>query len=88
MGRDLTAAYEVTEYDPPRVVAIRSTSGPFPIIVRRVVEAHSDGARVTETSSGGPGGIARVLAPLMRVVLRRTIARDYRHLKELLEQRG
>ena len=85
MGRDMTAAYEVTEYDPPHVVAIRSTSGPFPITVRRVVEPHSDGTRVTETSSGGPGGVARLFSPLLTVMLRRTIGRDYRHLTALLE---
>jgi uncharacterized protein YndB with AHSA1/START domain len=83
MGRDMNAGYEVTEYDPPLVVTIRSTTGPFPITVRRVIEPHGRGTRVTETSSGGP----RVLSPLMKPVLRRTLKRDYRHLKELLEAR-
>jgi uncharacterized protein YndB with AHSA1/START domain len=83
MGREMKAGYEVTEYDPPRVVTIRSTSGPFPIMVRRVVEPHGRGTRVTETSSGGP----RLLSPLMKLVLRRTLRRDYRHLKQLLESR-
>ena len=86
MGRDMTAGYEVTEHDAPRVTAIRSTSGPFPIAVRRVVEPHDGGARVTETDTGGPGGIARILSPLMRMMMRRTIARDYRALKEQLER--
>jgi uncharacterized protein YndB with AHSA1/START domain len=85
MGRDLTATYEVTEYDPPRVVAIRSTTGPFPITVRRVLEAHDGGTRITETSSGGPEGIGKIFSPLMKPLLRSTIARDYRKLKELLE---
>lgn len=86
MGRDMTAGYEVTEHDAPRVTAIRSTSGPFPITVRRVVEATSGGTRVTETDTGGPGGIASVLSPLMKMMMRRTIGRDYRRLKELLER--
>jgi uncharacterized protein YndB with AHSA1/START domain len=85
MGRDMTAAYEVTEYDAPRVVAIRSTSAPFPIEVRRVLEAHDGGTRITETSSGGPEGAGKVLSPLMKPLLRSTIARDYRKLKALLE---
>lgn len=88
MGRTMMAAYEVTEYGPPRVVAIRSTSGPFPITVRRVVESHHNGTRVTETASGGPGGAARLLSPLLRMMLRRTITRDYRHLTKLLEARN
>ena len=86
MGRDMTAGYEVTEHDAPRVTAIRSTSGPFPITVRRVVEAKGGGTRVTETDTGGPGGAARLLSPLMKVMMRRTIGRDYRRLKELLER--
>ena len=85
MGRDMTAGYEVTEHDAPRVAAIRSTSGPFPIVVRRVVEPHGGGTRVTETAAGGPGGIARVLSPLMKMMMWRTIGRDYRALKAQLE---
>jgi uncharacterized protein YndB with AHSA1/START domain len=88
MGRDLKATYEVTEYDPPRFVAIRSTSGPFPITVRRTVEPNGDGTRVTEASTGGPGGVARLFSPLLTGLLRRTIRGDYRHLTKLLEQRG
>jgi uncharacterized protein YndB with AHSA1/START domain len=86
MGREMTAAYEVTEHDPPRVTAIRSTSGPFPITVRRVVEPRGGGTRVTETDSGGPGGIARIFSPLMKLMMKRTIRRDYRRLQELLER--
>jgi uncharacterized protein YndB with AHSA1/START domain len=86
LGRDMTSGYEVTEYDPPRVVGIRSTTGPFPISVRRVVESHGDGARITEVSSGRPTGIARLLSPFMKPILRRTIARDYRHLAQLLDR--
>jgi len=87
MGRDMTAGYEVTEHDAPRVTAIRSTSGPFPITVRRVVEPRNGGARVTETDTGGPGGIARLLSPLMKSMMTRTIGRDYLRLKEQLERR-
>jgi uncharacterized protein YndB with AHSA1/START domain len=84
MGRDMTAAYEVTELDAPRVVAIRSTSGPFAISVRRVLEPHGGGTRITETASGGPGGVGKLLDPLMKPMLRRTIERDYRSLANLL----
>ena len=86
MGRDMTAAYEVTEHDAPRVTAIRSTSGPFPITVRRVVEPRGTGTRVTETDTGGPGGVAKILSPLMKVMMKRTIGRDYRALKAQLER--
>jgi carbon monoxide dehydrogenase subunit G len=85
MGRDMTAAYEVTEHDAPRATAIRSTSGPFPITVRRVIEPYDGGTRVTETDTGGPGGAARLVSPLMKVMMSKTIARDYRRLKEMLE---
>ena len=90
MGRDMTASYEVTEHDAPRVTAIRSTSGPFPITVRRVVEPRPGpggavGTRVTETDTGGPGGGARLFSPLMKVMMKKTITRDYRRLKEMLE---
>jgi hypothetical protein len=85
MGRDMTAAYEVTEHHPPHVTAIRSTSGPFPITVRRVVEPSGAGSRVTETDSGGPGGVARVLSPIVKLMMQRTITRDYERLKAQLE---
>lgn len=85
MGRDMTASYEVTEHDAPRVTAIKSTSGPFEITVRRVLEPTLGGTRVTETDTGGPGGGARLFSPMMRVMMEKTIRRDYRRLKELLE---
>jgi hypothetical protein len=86
MGRDMTAGYEVTEHDAPRVTAIRSTSGPFPITVRRVVEARGSGSRVTETDTGGPGGAAKLFSPVMKMMMKRTIGRDYRELKAQLER--
>lgn len=86
-GRELRSDYEVTAYEPPREVAIRSTSGPFPITVLRTVEPTATGCRVIERTGGGPSGAARLLTPLMALMVRRTIARDYRALKSLLEAR-
>jgi uncharacterized protein YndB with AHSA1/START domain len=88
MGRDFTASYEITEHDPPHVAAIQSTKSPFPTSVRRVIEAHDGGTRVTETASGGPGGGARLFSPMMRIMMERAISADYRRLKKLLETAG
>jgi uncharacterized protein YndB with AHSA1/START domain len=85
LGRDMSAAYEVTALEPGRSITIRSIDAPFPMIVTRTVEAVNGGARVTEISEGGPTGLARAIAPVMAPMARRSIRRDYERLRRLLE---
>jgi carbon monoxide dehydrogenase subunit G len=86
MSLERTNTYEVTEHEPGRVTAIKSTSG-MDLAVRRVLAPNSiGGTRVTETATGGPGGGARLFSPMMRITMEKNIRADYERLKELLRR--
>jgi uncharacterized membrane protein len=87
LGKEIRTSFEVTAHEPGRLVTIRSREGSsFPLTVTRLVEP-VDGARsrVIETVESDPGGFYRIAQPLLRAMVARNIARDYRTLKVLLE---
>jgi Polyketide cyclase / dehydrase and lipid transport len=88
LGRTVLSRFEVVEYDPGRVIMIRSIEGSFPIVVRRSVEPLGpDRCRVTAEIDGEPGGFFRLAAPLLRRLAQRSVDGDYDRLKNLLEAR-
>jgi uncharacterized membrane protein len=90
MGKEIRTGFVVTELEPGRLVTIQSREGSsFPLTVRREVQPSGPArCRVTETVQSDPRGFYRTAEPLLRLMVRRNIRRDYRRLKVLLEQRG
>ena len=86
LGRNIVSTFEVTEFDPGRMVKATSIAGTFPITFTRTVEPHGDGTKVTAIVSGDSSGVFRLAAPLMRRMVKRSIDGDYRRLKALLEK--
>jgi len=88
-GRDIITTFEVTEFEPGAKIRIESTESTFPLdVVRRVVALDEQRCRVIADVSGEPGGVLKVLSPLTKPMMSRSIAADYRRLKELLEQQS
>jgi uncharacterized membrane protein len=89
MGKQIRTSFEVVAHEPPKKITISSREGSsFPITVTRAVEPlDARGCRVTETVDSEPGGFYRIAQPILRVLVRRTIGRDYKRLKALLESR-
>jgi uncharacterized membrane protein len=87
LGKEIRTSFEVTAHETGRLVTIASLPGSsFPLTVTRLVEATGAGScRVTETVEADPRGFYRVGTPLLRLMVRRNIARDYGALKRLLE---
>jgi uncharacterized membrane protein len=87
LGKRIRTSFEVTEHEPGTLVTISSREGSsFPLTVARRVESTGpDTCRVTETVNSDPSGFYRVAEPLLRLLVRRNIRRDYHHLKALLE---
>jgi uncharacterized membrane protein len=87
LGKEIRTSFEVTEHQPGRLVTISSREGSsFPLTVARLVEPLDDGgSRVTETVHSDPRGFYRLAQPLLRLLVRRNIRRDYLKLKRLLE---
>lgn len=86
LGRTLTNSFEVVALEPGRSITISSTDGTFPITVTRAVEPLPDGgSRVSATVEGDPSGVFRLAEPVLRRMVRRSVAGDYRRLKGILE---
>jgi uncharacterized membrane protein len=88
IGKEIRTSFEVTAHEPGRLVTITSQEGSsFPLTVTRLVEPRREAScRVTETVESDPSGFYRIGAPLLRLMVRRNIVRDYRTLKRLLDR--
>lgn len=86
LGKEIVSSFVVTEFEPGHRIRIQTTSGTMPIDVTREVSAVGDGrSSVSAIVRGDPTGVFRLATPLMRMMVQRSVARDYRRLKELLE---
>ena len=87
-GRRLEVSWEVTAYEPPRVLAYRAIGGPFAGAVRHLWSAVDSGTRLTLLAEAEPGGFGEPAAGVPEGALGRRPAADLAALKELLERRG
>lgn len=85
LGRRIESNFEVLEYEPGRLVKAASTSGSFPITFTRMVEPESEGARVKAIIEGDASGFFKLAEPLLAVMVKRSVDKDYRNLKRVLE---
>ncbi len=89
LGKDVRNRFRLTAFEPGRRVSFESTGGSFPIAVTRTVEPLGpDRARFTEEVEGDARGFYRIAEPLLCVMVRRSIKRDFPRLKRLLEGAG
>ena len=88
LGRRVEYVNEITELTADRLV-MRSVRSPFPM---RVTYGHRDaGDGTTEVSvrvEGDAGRFYALAAPLLGLAVRRSITRDLRNLKRVLEVRA
>jgi uncharacterized membrane protein len=86
LGKDVRNTFRVTAYEPPARVGFESTTGSFPIAVIRMVEALGPArSRFTEEVEGDAKGFYRVAEPLLGLLVKGSIKRDFPRLKALLE---
>jgi uncharacterized protein YndB with AHSA1/START domain len=87
LGRRLENKLEVTEFERPRLLTLRATSGPVPFTVRHELSATDKGTRVDFVGEGEPGKFFRLAEPLVARRARSEFTRDFARLKSLLETR-
>jgi len=56
--------------------------------VRRSVAPGGDGCLISANGRGDAGGLFRLMTPLVRALVKRSVAGDYKRLKRLLENSG
>lgn len=85
LGRDIRSLFEVIELDPGKRVTIDTVEGTFPIAVTRSVTAAGGGCLVSAEVRGDAGRLFRLVSPLLRAMVKRSVDGDYERLKRLLE---
>ena len=81
-------SHEITAIEPGRSITTESREGAaIPVTVTRTVESLGESrCRITVRLTAHPRGLRRLTKPLLRRVVRKSIASDYRRLKRLLEK--
>jgi len=77
--------YEVTEYEPNRIAAWKTVSGPLQLKFWRTFERVDGGTRFAVRYEGEPRGFLKLAWPLITRFVKRQQGGDMRRLKELME---
>jgi uncharacterized protein YndB with AHSA1/START domain len=86
MGKDYEYTWEITEHAPPTRQTIESTSGPFPTVLAWRLADQDGGTLVEFSLTGRPGGLMRILQPLVARGAQANLDRAFPRLKRLLEE--
>lgn len=86
LGRELRYTYVIVEHTPGSLV-MRTAEGPFPMETSYRYESMPDGTtRMTLQNRGTPSGFSRLVAPFIRIAMRRATSKDLTALKQILER--
>ena len=88
LGRRIEYVNEVLEYEPQRLLAMRSVSGPFPMTIRYEFEEAAGGTLARIRVRGDASGFYRLASPLLAAAVKRSVSGDLKRLKRLLESDG
>jgi carbon monoxide dehydrogenase subunit G len=86
LGRRAVSEVEVTEFEPQRLFTLHGVSGPVRFTFRHRLEERGDGTRLTVEAEADPGGLSRLMGPVIERAAEHELRRDFARLKELLEQ--
>ena len=85
LGRRIDYVMEVAEHQPAERIVLRSIKSPFPMRVTYEFVERARGTRAAIRVEGDPGAMYRIGGPVMAALVRRSITRDLRNLKRLME---
>jgi uncharacterized membrane protein len=88
LGRRIETVYEVTEYEPNRIAAWKTVSGPLQLKFWRTFESVEGGTRFAVRYEGAPRGILTLAWPLITRMAKRQHEGDMGKLKQLMEARA
>ena len=84
----LAQTSEITEFDPPRLVAFRELDGPIRAQGRERVEPTGDGSRVSFEMDMQGHRLGVLLLPIARGQVTRQVEESHENLKRILETTG
>ncbi len=77
--------WRITEFQAPRHQLIESTEAPFPMTLRYELEPSGEGTSVAFSITGEPGGVMRLLQPVLSRATQKSLDEAFPRLKRLLE---
>jgi len=89
LGKRIEYILEVVEYDPETLLVMKSIKGPFPMEVSYRFQETPGGTLARIQVQGEAGGFySRIAGPVMSRAVKRSITKDLKTLKRLLESSG
>jgi hypothetical protein len=86
LGRRIEYVNEVSDYEPPSRLVMKSVQGPFPMrITYAFAEANGGGTRASIRVEGEASGFFRLASPVLAATVRRNLRRDLGNLKRTME---
>jgi carbon monoxide dehydrogenase subunit G len=88
LGRRARSEVEVTEFEPETLFTLHGISGPVRFTVRHRLEPTATGTRLQIDAEADPGGISRLMRPVVERAAAHELRKDFDRLKEKLEARS
>ena len=88
LGRRARSEVEVTEFEPERLFTLHGISGPVRFTVRHRLERTATGTHLQIEAEADPGGVARLMRPMVEHAAAHAIRKDFDRLKHKLEGRN
>ena len=85
LGREVHSELEVTEFDRPRQLTLKTLKGPVKFTVDHRLAEADGGTRLTVVAAGKAGGLMRLGEPMLARTVEAEMRKDLDRLKELLE---
>jgi len=85
LGREVHSELEVTEFDRPRRLMLKTVNGPVRFTVDHRLAETDGGTRLTVVAEGKAGGLMRLGEPMLARTVEAEMRKDFERLKELLE---
>jgi uncharacterized protein YndB with AHSA1/START domain len=85
LGREAHTELQVSAFDPPSRLALRTINGPIKVDVDHRLEARGDGTLLHVVAEADPGSMLRLAKPVLERQAEREVRGDFNRLKELVE---
>lgn len=85
LGKRIEYVTEAVDYEPERMLYMRSIEGPFPMTVHYYFDDAGGGTRVEIRNQGAASGFFKLAEPLLARAMKRSVRKDLKTLKRLLE---
>lgn len=85
LGREAQTELEVTAFEPPRRLTLRTLRGPVKVDVDHRLESQGDGTVLHVVAEAEPVSILRLAKPLLTRQAEHELRADFERLKQLLE---